>query len=131
MTDLNKLYAMEREYRAENEPEVADDLLAAAAGVETARDRAVELERLLASREAELASIRAQRDDAAAAMLAVLRPELERMVETLVVHGATVEDLRSRLDVIEVETPDLSLAIRQEVREMILDGDISISVDVM
>ena len=90
-----------------------------------------ELSRKLESREDELASIRAQRDDAAAAMLAVLRPELERMVETLVVHGATVEDLRSRLDVIEVETTDLSLAIRQEVREMILDGDISISLDVM
>ena len=90
-----------------------------------------ELSRKLESREDELASIRAQRDDAAAAMLAVLRPELERMVETLVVHGATVEDLRSRLDVIEVETTDLSLAIRQEVREMIADGDITVSVDVM
>jgi len=131
MTDLNKLYAMEREYRAENEPEVADDLLAAAAGVETARDRAVELERLLASREAELASIRAQRDDAAAAMLAVLRPELERMVETLVVHGGTVENIRERLEDLEVETRDLSLSIRQEVREMIADGDITVSVDVM
>ena len=131
MTDLNKLYAMEREYRAENEPEVADDLLAAAAGVETARDHAAELSRKLESREAELASIRSQRDDAAAAMLAVLRPELERMVETLVVHGGTVENIRERLEDLEVETRDLSLTIRQEVREMILDGDISISLDVM
>ena len=90
-----------------------------------------ELSRKLESREDELASIRAQRDDAAAAMLAVLRPELERMVETLVVHGGTVENIRLRLEDLEVETRDLSLTIRQEVREMILDGDISISLDVM
>jgi len=90
-----------------------------------------ELGRRLESREDELASIRAQRDDAAAAMLAVLRPELERMVETIVVHGATFEALQTRVDNIEAETTDLSLAIRQEVREMILDGDISISLDVM
>ena len=90
-----------------------------------------ELERRIESRDAELASIRAQRDAAAAAMLAVLRPELERMVETLVVHGGTVENIRERVEDLEVETRDLSLSIRQEVREMILDGDISISLDVM
>jgi hypothetical protein len=90
-----------------------------------------ELSRKLESREDELASIRAQRDDAAAAMLAVLRPELERMVETIVVHGGTVENIRLRLEDLEVETRDLSLTIRQEVREMIADGDITVSVDVM
>ena len=97
-----------------------------------------ELSRKLESREAELASIRSQRDDAAAAMLAVLRPELERMVETIVGTGATYENLETRLENLEtrvanleVETSDLSLAIRQEVREMIADGDITVSVDVM
>ena len=99
--------------------------------LKTARERSEELERRLESREAELAAIRTQREDASSALLAILRPELERMVETIVVHGGTYENIRERLEDLEVETRDLSLTIRQEVREMILDGDISISLDVM
>lgn len=75
--------------------------------------RVAELQRQIASRDNELAAIRAQREDASAALLAILRPEIERMVEDI------------------LSTADKSSDIRDEVREMIMDGEIVVSLDVM
>jgi hypothetical protein len=75
--------------------------------------RVAELQRRLESRENELAAIRGQREDTSAALVALLRPEIERMVEDI------------------LSTADKSSDIRDEVREMIADGDIVVSLDVM
>ncbi len=75
--------------------------------------RVAELQRQLDSRDNELAAIRAQREDASAALVALLRPEIERMVEDI------------------LSTADKSSDIRAEVREMIDDGDIVVSLDTM
>ena len=121
-----------------------DDLVAHAQDLE----RRIEFrDRELASQRDELLSIRNQRDEAAAALLAIIQPELERMVEGTfadkIEHGATFEDMRralfeqkglaSLLDdrVAVLEAADKSTDIRDEVREMIMDGEIVVSLDVM
>ena len=72
-----------------------------------------EPQRQIAPRDNHLAAIRAQPEDTSAALLAILRPELERMVEDI------------------LSTADKSSDIRDEVREMIMDGEIVVSLDVM
>lgn len=121
-----------------------DDLVAHAQDLE----RRIEFrDRELASQRDELLSIRNQRDEAAAALLAIIQPELERMVEGTfadkIEHGATFEDMRralfeqkglaSLLDdrVAVLEAADKSTDIRDEVREMIRDGEIVVSIDIM
>jgi predicted nucleic acid-binding Zn-ribbon protein len=98
--------------------------------------RVAELQRQIDARDNELAAIRAKREDTSAALLAILRPELEKMVQDLVTCGFTYEDLRSRI--VDLETKALAMSledpssdIRAEVREMIADGDIVVSLDVM
>jgi len=102
------------------------DINAAAHDIKNLRDYAEGLERNTHQMSGEIQSIRTQRDEAAAALLAIIRPELERMVQDL----PALSDLSDRLDHLE-DNEGNSDTIRDEVRDMIRDGDITVTVDVM
>jgi len=99
---------------------------AAAHVLKNLRDYAEGLERNTHQMSGEIQSIRTQRDEAAAALLAIIRPELERMVQDL----PALSDLSDRLDHLEDNEGNAD-TIRDEVRDMIRDGDITVTVDVM
>jgi len=102
------------------------DINAAAHDLKNLRDYAEGLERNTHQMSGEIQSIRTQRDEAAAALLAIIRPELERMVQDL----PALSDLSDRLDHLEDNEGNAD-TIRDEVRDMIRDGDITVTVDVM
>jgi predicted nucleic acid-binding Zn-ribbon protein len=102
------------------------DINAAAHDIKNLRDYAEGLERNTHQMSGEIQSIRTQRDEAAAALLAIIRPELERMVQDL----PALSDLSDRLDHLEDNEGNAD-TIRDEVRDMIRDGDITVTVDVM
>ena len=102
------------------------DINAAAHDIKNLRDYAEGLERSTHQMSGEIQSIRTQRDEAAAALLAIIRPELERMVQDL----PAFSDLSDRLDHLEDNEGNAD-TIRDEVRDMIRDGDITVTVDVM
>jgi len=102
------------------------DINAAAHDIKNLRDYAEGLERNTQQMSGEIQSIRTQRDEAAAALLAIIRPELERMVQDL----PALSDLSDRLDHLEDNEGNAD-TIRDEVRDMIRDGDITVTVDVM
>ena len=102
------------------------DINAAAHDIKNLRDYAEGLERSTHQMSGEIQSIRTQRDEAAAALLAIIRPELERMVQDL----PALSDWSDRLDHLEDNEGNAD-TIRDEVRDMIRDGDITVTVDVM
>ena len=94
----------------------------------------------------EINSLRTQRDETASALLAVFRPELEKMVNNVMDEWCRpLELLRERLEeLLDEDTRDDDKAedicrevrdmiaedIRREVRDMIADGEIIVSLDV-
>ena len=102
------------------------DINAAAHDLKNLRDYAEGLERNTQLMSGEIQSIRTQRDEAAAALLAIIRPEMERMIDEAVEQCRPLEDLRERVERLE---NDLGDDIRREVRDMIQDGEIVVSVD--
>jgi phage shock protein A len=76
----------------------------------------------------EIQSIRTQRDEAAAALLAIFRPELERMIDAAVEQCRPLEDLRERVERLE-DDDDKANDIREEVRDMIRDGELVVTID--
>jgi phage shock protein A len=76
----------------------------------------------------EIQSIRTQRDEAAAALLAIFRPELERMIDAAVGQCRPLEDLRERVERLE-DDDDKANDIREEVRDMIRDGELVVTID--
>jgi len=122
-TNPDTLHAMATEVMADR---IKADVLNAAHDLKNLRDYAEGLERNTQQMSGEIQSIRTQRDEAAAALLAIIRPELERMVKDL----PAFSDLSDRLDRLE-DTEGNADTIRDEVRYMIRDGDITVTVDVM
>ena len=102
------------------------DINAAAHDIKNLRDYGERLERSVNQMSSEIQSIRTQRDEAAAALLAIIRPEMERMIDEAVEQCRPLEDLRERVERLE---NDLGDDIRREVRDMIQDGEIVVSVD--
>ena len=122
-TNPDTLHAMATEVMADR---IKADVLNAAHDLKNLRDYAEGLERNTHQMSGEIQSIRTQRDEAAAALLAIIRPELERMVQDL----PAFSDLSDRLERLE-DTEGNADTIRDEVRDMIRDGDITVTVDVM
>ena len=126
-TNPDTLHAMATEVMADR---IKADVLDAAHDLKNLRDYAEGLERNTQQMSGEIQSIRTQRDEAAAALLAIIRPELEKMVQDL----PALSDLSDRLDHLEDNEGNLLSSadtIRDEVRDMIRDGDITVTVDVM
>lgn len=106
----------------------AKDVRMAAHDIKNLRDYAESLERSVNQMSGEINSIRTQRDEAAAALLAIFRPELEKMVDELLEYNRPLEDLRERVERLE-DDDDKADDIRREVRDMIADGEITVTID--
>ena len=127
-TNPDHLHAIASNVRLTDQTDLAHDLDAAAHDIKNLRDYAERIERSVNQMSGEIQSIRTQRDEAAAALLAIFRPELERMIDEAVEQCRPIDDLRDRVERLEesgVEGDD----IRREVREMIADGDIIVTLD--
>ena len=108
------------------------DINAAAHDIKNLRDYAEGLERNTQQMSGEIQSIRTQRDEAAAALLAIIRPELQKMIERELEDATAIDDLKDRMSDLDdrlerVEDP--ADTIRDEVRDMVRDGEIVVSVD--
>lgn len=133
-TNPDHLHAIASNVRLTDQTDLAHDLDAAAHDMKNLRDYAEGLERNTHQMSGEIQSIRTQRDEAAAALLAIIRPELQKMIEQEIEDLPALSDLSDRItelaDRLErVEDP--ADTIRDEVRDMIRDGDITVTVDVM
>ena len=127
-TNPDHLHAIASNVRLTDQTDLAHDLDAAAHDLKNLRDYAERIERSVNQMSGEIQSIRTQRDEAAAALLAIFRPELERMIDAAVEQCRPIDDLRDRVERLEDDN-DKADDIRREVREMIADGDIIVSID--
>ncbi len=128
-TNPDTLHAMATEVMADR---IKADVLNAAHDLKNLRDYAEGLERNTHQMSGKIQSIRTQRDEAAAALLAIIRPELQKMIERELEGATAIEDLSDRLTDLDdrlerVEDP--ADTIRDEVRDMVRDGEIVVSVD--
>jgi len=108
--------------------ETARDVRMAAHDIKNLRDYAESLERSINQMSGQINSIRTQRDEAAAALLAIFRPELEKMIDDALEYCRPLEDLRDRVERLEGDQTGY-VEIRDTVRDMIRDGDIIVSID--
>ena len=124
-TNPDTLHAMATEVMADR---IKADVLNAAHDLKNLRDYAEGLERNTHQMSSEIQSIRTQRDEAAAALLAIFKPELEKMIDASVDDCRALSDITDRLDNLE-DPGNLTDTVRGEVKDMIRDGDITISID--
>jgi len=124
-TNPDTLHAMATEVMADR---IKADVLNAAHDLKNLRDYAEGLERNTHQMSSEIQSIRTQRDEAAAALLAIFKPELEKMIDAAVDDCRALSDITDRLDNLE-DPGNLTDTVRGEVKDMIRDGDITISID--
>ena len=128
-TNPDHLHAIASNVRLTDQTDLAHDLDAAAHDMKNLRDYGERLERSVNQMSSEIQSIRTQRDEAAAALLAIIRPEMERMIDEAVEQCRPLEDLRDRVERLEGDhTGDDE--IRGTVRDMIRDGDIIVNIDI-
>lgn len=128
-TNPDTLHAMATEVMADR---IKADVLNAAHDLKNLRDYAEGLERNTHQMSGEIQSIRTQRDEAAAALLAIIRPELQKMIEQELKDATALDDLSDRITDLDdrlerVEDP--ADTIRDEVRDMVRDGEIVVTVD--
>ena len=128
-TNPDTLHAMATEVMADR---IKADVLKAAHDLKNLRDYAEGLERNTHQMSGEIQSIRTQRDEAAAALLAIIRPELQKMIEQELKDATAIDDLSDRITDLDdrlerVEDP--ADTIRDEVRDMVRDGEIVVTVD--
>ena len=129
-TNPDHLHAIASNVRLTDQTDLAHDLDAAAHDMKNLRDYAERIERSTQQMSGEIQSIRTQRDEAAAALLAIIRPELQKMIEQEL--ETAIDDLKDRMSDLDdrlerVEDP--ADIIRDEVRDMVRDGEIVVSVD--
>jgi predicted nucleic acid-binding Zn-ribbon protein len=103
------------------------DIKAAALDHRNLQEYAERLESNIQKMSGEIQSIRTQRDEAAAALLAIFRPELERMIDAAIEQCRPLEDLRERVERLE-DDDDKANDIREEVRDMIRDGELVVEL---
>jgi len=129
-TNPDFLHTLAADNRAAGREETAKGLDSAAHDIKNVRDYAEQLERSVNQMSGEIVSHRTQRDEAAAALLSLIRPELEKMVDQMMEHSGPMEDLHKRVELLENDD-DEAATIRTEVRDMIADGEIIVSIDYM
>ena len=105
----------------------AKELDSAAHDIKNLRDYAEQLERRINQCRGELTEADTQRDDAAWALMTLIRPELEMMIDEAVEQCRPLEDLSERVEKLE---NDLGDDIRREVRDMIQEGEIIVNIDI-
>lgn len=130
-TNPDTLHAMATEVMADR---IKADVLNAAHDLKNLRDYAEGLERSTHKMSGEIQSIRTQRDEAAAALLAIIRPELENMIALELEASAGMDNVNDRLNDFEdrlERMEDNGETVRDEVKDMIRDGEIVVTVDVM
>jgi len=127
-TNPDFLHTLAADTREAGREETAKDLDSAAHDIKNLRDYAERLEWNVGQMSGEINSIRTQRDEAAAALLAIIRPELEKLVDELLEYNRPMEDLRERVERLE-DDDDKADDIRREVRDMIADGEITVTID--
>jgi DNA repair exonuclease SbcCD ATPase subunit len=127
-TNPDHLHAIASNVRLTDQTDLAHDLDAAAHDMKNLRDYAEQIERSVNQMSGEIQSIRTQRDEAAAALLAIFRPELERMIDAAVEQCRPIDDLRERVERLE-DDDDKADDIRRELRDMVLEGEIVVSLD--
>ena len=127
-TNPDYLHTLAADTREAGREETAKDLDGAAHDIKNLRDYAERLERSVNQMSGEIQSIRTQRDEAAAALLAIIRPELEKLVDELLEYNRPMEDLRERVERLESDD-DKADDIRREVRDMIAEGEITVAID--
>ena len=127
-TNPDFLHTLAADTRDAGQTETAADLDRAAHDIKNLRDYAERIERSVNQMSAEIQSIRTQSDEAAAALLAIFRPELERMIDAAVEQCRPIDDLRERGEQLE-DNDNKANDIRREVCEMIAEGDIIVSID--
>ena len=127
-TNPDHLHAIASNVRLTDQTDLAHDLDAAAHDMKNLRDYGERLERSTHQMSAEIQSIRTQRDEAAAALLAIFKPELEKIIDAAVDDCRALSDITDRLDKLE-DPGNLTDTVRSEVKDMIRDGDITISID--
>lgn len=127
-TNPDYLHRLAADHRDDGRTQTAADIDSAAHDIKNLRDYAERIERSVNQLSAEINSIRTQRDEAAAALLAIFRPELEKMIDEAVEQCRPLEDLRDRVERLE-DDDDKADDIRREVRDMIADGEITVTID--
>ncbi len=99
------LHTLAADTREADRPETAKDIDNAAHDIKNLRDYAERLEWNVGQMSSEINSIRTQRDDAAAALLAIFRPELEKMVQSLV--NEQIEDMQADIEDMKEKCEDI------------------------
>ncbi len=130
-TNPDTLHGMATDIMADS---IKADILNAAHDIKNLRDYAEGLERNTHQMSGEIQSIRTQRDEAAAALLAIIRPELENMIALELEASAGMDNVNDRLNDFEdrlERMEDNGETVRDEVKDMIRDGEIVVTVDVM
>ena len=97
-TNPDFLHTLAADTRNAGQAETAADIDSAAHDLKNLRDYAQQIERSVNSMSAEIQSIRTQRDDAAAALLAIIRPELEKAIDDALDYCRPLENLRERIE---------------------------------
>ena len=128
-TNPDHLHAIASNVRLTDQTDLAHDLDAAAHDLKNLRDYAERIERSVNQMSGEIQSIRTQRDEAAAALLAIFRPELEKMIDDALEYCRPFENLRERVEQLEDAEQIEGDDIRREVRDMIADGEITVTID--
>jgi len=130
-TNPDTLHGMATDIMADS---IKADILNAAHDIKNLRDYAEGLERNTHQMSGDIQSIRTQRDEAAAALLAIIRPELENMIALELEASAGMDNVNDRLNDFEdrlERMEDNGETVRDEVKDMIRDGEIVVTVDVM
>jgi len=130
-TNPDTLHGMATDIMADS---IKADILNAAHDIKNLRDYAEGPERNTHQMSGEIQSIRTQRDEAAAALLAIIRPELENMIALELEASAGMDNVNDRLNDFEdrlERMEDNGETVRDEVKDMIRDGEIVVTVDVM
>jgi len=130
-TNPDTLHGMATDVMADS---IKADVLNAAHDIKNLRDYAESLERNTHKMSGEIQSIRTQRDEAAAALLAIIRPELENMIALELEASSAMDGVNDRLNDFEdrlERMEDNGESVRDEVKDMIRDGEIIVAVDVM
>ena len=113
------LHTLAADTREAGRNETAKDLDNAAHDIKNLRDYAENLENSVNQTSREINSIRTQRDAAAAALLAIFRPELETMVQSLV--NEQLDDMRGDIEDMKEKCEDIPNEddINDQVREFL------------
>lgn len=128
-TNPEFLSTLAADTREAGREETAKDLDNAAQDLDDLRSYAHLLEDTVNRLSSKLQSRRNTQEELTAALFDIFRPNLEQLLDDMLQESRPLEDLRDRIERLE-EAETEGEDIRREVREMIHDGEIVVSIDV-